>query len=157
MKLPGRVRNNGENINRCNQFAQRRRRENSPSHARAIFCRACAHDISQRLKAASGSRASCADSNASDIPLPVTGGIIVSASPMHTSDFSEARCGCNDRPATEQKDFSSNSARANRSCKIVPGFPRSRSNPFFGKSFSPLRRNRPQTFTSPPDSLQMPT
>src|SRR5277367_1424697 len=46
-----------ESKNCCSQFAQRKRREKFSSHARAMICRACAHDISPRLKAASGSAA----------------------------------------------------------------------------------------------------
>ena len=46
-----------------------------------------------RLQAASGSTAIPADSNAMDIPLPVTGGIMVMASPTQHSLRAAARCG----------------------------------------------------------------
>lgn len=54
--------------------------------------------------------ASSADSNDIDMPLPVTGGIIVTASPTQHSFRAAACCGRNDNPATEQKDASSNAA-----------------------------------------------
>ena len=49
-----------------------------------------------------------------DMPLPVTGGIMVMASPMQHSARAAARCGRNEIPATAQNEFSSNSAAASR-------------------------------------------
>ena len=49
-----------------------------------------------------------------DMPLPVTGGIMVMASPTQHSARAAARCGRNEIPATAQNEFSSNSAAASR-------------------------------------------
>jgi len=68
-----------------------------------------------------------ADSNAMDMPLPVTGGVIVSASPMQHSAFAAARCGFRERPATEQNESGSNCAAPNRWFNGDPGSPRNHS------------------------------
>jgi hypothetical protein len=111
----------GVSMIRCSHFAHVRRRAKAASQSRAIFFWASCHDDSLRLHAASEATANSADSNAMDMPLPVTGGIMVIESPMQISARDEARCGRNDIPATAQKEFSSNSALANRWRKIEPG------------------------------------
>src|SRR5882757_11575165 len=91
--------------------------------------RVSAQFISPRLYLDNGSIAISADSKAMDIPLPVTGGIIVTASPMQHSVLSMARCGFSESPATEQNESSSNRADASRSRNGESGLPRSNSNP----------------------------
>ena len=62
-----------------------------------------------------------------DMPLPVTGGVMVKASPMQHSFFAAARCGFNCSPATEQNESGSNSAAPSRSRSSEPVSPRSQS------------------------------
>jgi hypothetical protein len=49
-----------------------------------------------------------------DMPLPVIGGIMVIASPTQISARAAAGCGCNESPATAQKELLSSSALASR-------------------------------------------
>src|ERR1035438_7555525 len=114
----------GVSTNRCSHFAQASRRANAVSQRRAIWGWVSAQEISPRLHATRGSMASSADSRAMDMPLPVTGGIMVMASPMQQSGRATARYGRNERPATAQNEFSSNSADASRWCKGEPVGPR---------------------------------
>src|SRR5437867_11334869 len=107
------------------------------------------------------------DSKAMDMPFPVTGGIIVRASPTQHSGRVVAGCGRRERPATEQKEASSKAALARRECKGVPGAPRTVScqdllSPTLssegGEGEAPAGlRNRPQTLISPPFKRQRPT
>ena len=91
----------------CNQAAQRSRGVNLWSQRAAISCVAAAQVNSPRLNFTRGSSASSADSKAIDMPLPVTGGIMVMASPTQHSFRWVAHCGRRQRPATEQKESSS--------------------------------------------------
>src|SRR6185295_1257610 len=102
----------GLNNARCSHDAQRSRRVKAESQARAICCCACTHVSSLWLNFANGSIANSADSKAMDMPLPVSGGIIVMASPTEHSVCSTACCGRNEKPATEQNEFSSSDAWA---------------------------------------------
>src|ERR1035441_10573519 len=102
--------------------------------------------------------ASSADSKAIDMPLPVTGGIIVSASPTQHSFRWVAHCGRRQRPATEQKEFSSNRASARRERNTDAGGPPSQSRQRRARSgTTDLLQNKPQMFTSPPANRHKPT
>jgi len=74
--------NDGVRMRRCSHLAHASRRAKAASQSRAILWRASLHAVASRLHAASGAMASSADSKAMDMPLPVTGGIIVMASPV---------------------------------------------------------------------------
>ena len=102
--------------------------------------------------------ASSADSKAIDMPLPVTGGIMVNASPTQHSFRWVARCGRRQSPATEQKESSSNRASATRECSTDAAGPPSQSRQRCARSgTTDLLRNKPQMFTSPPAKRHKPT
>ena len=113
----------GENINHCSRRAQRSREANASSHRRAMFARVSFHSAAPRLDCTNGSIAISPASRAIDIPLPVAGGIIVSASPIAQSSRSLARRGSRVRPATVATDFGSNVALRSRSSSFEPGAP----------------------------------
>src|ERR1035438_7769740 len=85
-----------------------------------------------------------------DMPLPVTGGVIVNASPMQQSFFAAACCGFGCSPATEQNESASNYAAPSRSRSSEPVSPRSQSGFDPGGRFPSRDRKSPHTLTSPP-------
>jgi len=87
---------------------------------------------------------------------------MVSASPSESSDRLEARCGLNDRPATEQNELWSRSAAERRACNGDDagmgkcGEKEPASLPSLRYAWV-ARRKRPQILTSPPGSRHTPT
>lgn len=147
----------GATIIHCSTRAQASRPENAASDRTAIWRRTSGQLSSPRLYAATGSSAISADSSAMDIPLPVTGGVMVKASPMEHSSLVEARRGFNWIPATEQNDSGSNCPFDSRVRSNEPSCPSSQSAFDSVRCLSRRALNRPQTFTWPRSTRLAPT
>src|SRR5437899_6968053 len=96
-------------------FARVNRRRKDFRVAVLNRAKASRHESSPREKATNGSRAREADSRANDIPFPVNGGIMESASPRRNSSIGGGSPLPMGSPETAVKEGSSHLARISRS------------------------------------------
>ena len=87
--------------------AQRSREEKARSKLPAIILQQEGQSMFPRDHSANGAADRKPPSTAMDIPLPVSGGIMVSASPMRTPDWAEARRGRREMAEMLEREASS--------------------------------------------------